>query len=58
MLVNPTVDAWCYPKPRMHGIKSHRSDDVSCLGHLAGTATVGAAGEESKEENSSQARRG
>lgn len=41
----------------MHGRKSHRSDDVSCrLGHLA--ATVGAAGEESKEENSSQARRG
>lgn len=33
----------------MHGRESHRSDDVSChLGHLAGTARNGAAGEKGK----------
>lgn len=42
----------------MYGRNSHRSDDISHrLGLLAGTARAAAAGEESKEENSSQARR-
>lgn len=49
MLVNPAVGAWCWPRPGMHGRESHRSDDVSChLGHLAGTARNGAAGEKGK----------